>query len=233
MIAANKLRIHILIQCLALFSQHSGISWMHQIHFFLQPVIFFCTLDPSWALDVLWVVLFAGGLDFLVLSSSGVVITRCLANPAPACVQQSLDQLQVTVIAALHVLLDLLQVSNLTILQTRRCNHAKRMVIVSWFLFIQDTSWILLTSPTGIELAVLAHPVYNILVCWINTSKDPNKFLMVSIIAVGLLVLDTYLFLTQDSTLATGFLLMYIFTDVLYAYFGYMALSSMTVKGKK
>jgi len=233
MIAANKLRIHILIQCLALFSQHSGISWMHQIHLFIQPVIFFCTLDPSWAPNVVWVLLFAGGLDFLVLGSSGIVITRCIANPDPACVQQSLDQFQVTVVAALHVFLDILQVRNLTTLETRRCNNAKRMVVVSWFLFIQDTSWILLTSPTGIELAVLAHPVYNILVCWISGSKDPNKFLMVSGIALVLLVLDTYLFLTRDTTIATGFLLMYIFTDVLYAYFGYMAGSVKTDKGKK
>ena len=218
---------------MALLSQHSGISWMHKIHFFIQPVIFFCTLDPSWAQHVLWVLLFAGGLDFLVLSSSGIVITRCLANPDPACVQQSLDQLQVTVIAALHVFLDILQVGNLSVLKTRRCDNAKRMVIVSWFLFIQDTSWILFTSPTGVELAVLAHPVYNILVSWIASSKDPNKFLVVSVIALALLVLDTYLFLTRDSPLAMGFLLMYIFTDVLYAYFGYMALSVISDKSKK
>jgi hypothetical protein len=96
------------------------------------------------------------------------------------------------------------------------------MVIISWFLFLQDTSWILFTQPTGIELAVLAHPVYNILVCWVVSSKDPNKFTLLAIIASTLLCFDTYLILTRDGTVVTGFLFMYIFTDILYIYFGYM-----------
>ena len=222
MIAANKIRIHILIQCACLLSQYSGISWMHQVHFFVQPLVFFCTLDPSWAKKCSWLLIFAGGLDFLVLMSSGMVITRCLAGPYPACVQQSLDQLQVVTIAALHVFLDVVQILNLFIVKARNINQKTRMVIISWFLFLQDVSWVLFTQPTGIELGILAHPVYNILVCWVVASNDKNKFLVTIGIAVALLCLDSYLLLTRTGTIATGFLSMYVFTDILYVYFGYM-----------
>lgn len=222
MIAANKLRIHILIQCACLFSQHSGISWMHQIHFFIQPLVFFCTLDPTWAQTCSWLLIFAGGLDFLVLMSSGMVITRCLAGPDPACVQQSIDQLQVVSIATIHVFIDAVQILNLFIVKSRKINQKNRMLIISWFLFLQDASWILLTAPTGIELGILAHPVYNILICWIVGSKDKNKFLVITGIALALLCFDSYLFFTRTAIIARGFLSMYIFTDILYAYFGYM-----------
>ena len=227
MIAANKLRIHVMIQCICLLSQHSGLSWMHQIHLILQPMVFFVTLDPSWSSYVLWLVIFATGLDFLVLTSAGVVVTRCLSDPGPACVQQSLDHIQVVVVAMLHVVIDVSQLLNLNILSTRESTEVKqekRMVIVSWFMFVQDAAC-LLTAPTGVELIVfMSHPVFNLLVCWIAGSTDRNKYRMLSVVAVLFLGVDTFLFVERTSSiLQQGFLLMYILTDILYAYFGYMA----------
>lgn len=235
MIAANKLRIHVIIQCICLLSQHSGLSWMHKIHFILQPIVFFATLDPTWSNYVLWLLIFATGLDFLVLSSAGVVVTRCLSDPGPACVQQSLDHIQVVVVAIVHVVLDVSQILNLSIQsvkESRDVKQYKRMVIVSWFLFVQDASW-LLTSPTDVELAVLAHPIFNLLVCWVAGSKDKNKFLLLTGCAGILLLGDCILFGFLTSTLQLGFLLMYIFTDTLYIYFGYMTFTSDRLYGEK
>lgn len=221
-ISNNKLRIQVLIQLALLIYSGGTLSWMHRVHLFVQPLIFFCTLDPSWSKQALWVLLFATGLDVLVLTSSFTVVSRCVSNVNPGCVQQSLTEAVVAAIAAVHVLQDVFQVLNLSTLKRSNTNAAG-LRIVSWFLFVQDLSW-LTTSPEGLEWGILAHPVFNMLVFWISSSKDAVKFYTVVGLAGALVVFDSYILLQTDlhtDTVAGGFLAMYILTDLMIAFFAY------------
>jgi hypothetical protein len=194
---------------------------MHRIHLFVQPFIFFCTLDHTWSKKALWLLLFATGLDILVLTSSFTVVSRCVSNINPGCIQQSLSEVLVTVVAAVHVIEDVFELLNLTTQKQSNTNLAGRLRIITWFLFVQDVSW-LATLPEGLEWGILAHPVFNMMVYWISSSKDAVKFYIVVGLAGVLVVFDSYILLQTDlqaDTVASGFLAMYIFTDLLIAFF--------------
>ena len=221
-VSNNKLRIQVLIQ-LVLLTYTGTLSWMHRLHLFVQPLIFFCTLDPTWSRQALWVLLFATGLDVLVFTSAFTVISRCVSNINPGCVQQSLTEVVVATVAAVHVLEDVFQVLNLSTLKRNNSNAAGRLRVISWFLFVQDVCW-LTTSPEGLEWGILAHPVFNMLVFWVSSSKDAVKFYVLVGLAGALVVFDSYIFLQTDlqtDTVAGGFLAMYILTDLLIAFFAF------------
>jgi|TARA_B110000093_G_C12840649_1_gene355079 hypothetical protein len=220
-IADNKLRIQLLIQVLLLTYTGGTLSWMHRVHLFVQPLIFFCTLDHSWSKAALWILLFATGLDILVLVSALTVVSRCVSNINPGCVQQSLTEVVVTIVAAVHVVNDVFQVLNLSTQRPTNSNAAGRLCVISWFLFVQDVCW-LTTSPEGLEWGILAHPVFNMLVFWVSSSKDAVKFYILVGLAGALVVFDSYILLQMDlltDTVASMFLAMYILTDMMIAFF--------------
>jgi hypothetical protein len=220
--ANNKLRIQVLIQTVLLAYTGGTISWMHKTHLFVQPLIFFCTIDFSWSKQAIWILLFAAGLDTLVFASSLTLITRCLADVNPSCIQQSLSFS--VIIAAVHIILDAFQVLNLPLLRNQNINPSIQLRIITWFLFVQDICWTI-TSPSGLEWGILAHPVFNMFVFWISSSKDPIKFYVVTGISALLCVFDTYILLQQGDSytdlVASGLLAMYIFTDLMYAFFSF------------
>jgi len=220
-VSNNKLRIQALIQLVLLTYSGGTLSWMHHLHLFVQPLIFFSTLDATWSKQVLWVLLFATGLDVLVLTSSFTVVSRCVSNVNPGCVQQSLTEVVVATVAAVHVVQDVFQALNLSAQKPANSNAAGRLRVISWFLFVQDLCW-LTTSPQGLEWGILAHPVFNMLVFWISSSKDAVKFYTVVGLAGALVVFDSYILLQTDlDTVAAGFLAMYILTDLMIAFFAY------------
>lgn len=220
--ANNKLRIQVLIQ--VVLSAYTGgtISWMHRIHFFVQPLILFCTFDSSWSKKAIWILLFAAGLDALVFTSVLTLFTRCLDDINPGCIQQSLSFSGI--VAAAHILSDAFQLLNLPLVKKQNCNSSIRIRIISWFLFVQDICWTI-TSPSGLEWGILAHPVFNMFAFWISSSKDPIKFYIATGLSALLCVFDTYILFQQGDSytdlVAYGFLSMYIFTDILYALFSF------------
>lgn len=220
--SSNKLRIQVLIQLVLLTYTGGTISWMHRVHLFVQPLILFCTLDATWSKQALWVLLFVAGLDSLVFVSSITVLTRCFSDINPGCIQQSLSFSGI--VAAVHGLVDIFQVLNLALVRNYNNNTPVQLRIITWFLVVQDIGW-LLTVPSGLEWGILVHPVYNMFVFWMSPSKDPIKFYIVAGVAGGLCIFDTYVLLQQGDSftdlLATGFLAMYIFTDIIYAFFSF------------
>lgn len=220
--SSNKLRIQLIVQ-LALVAYSGGtISWMHKIHLFVQPLIFFCTLESSWSVRAAWILLFASGLDTLVFASSLILASRCFSNVNPNCIQQIFDL--TLIVSGIHIILDVFQLLNLSLVKSNTVETSTRLRIITWFLFVQDSCWIL-TLPEGVEWLILVHPVFNVFVFWISSSLDPIKFYIVVALSALIMIFDTYILFQQGDSytdlLAYGFISMYIFTDLLFIFFAW------------
>lgn len=230
MIPQNKLRvqnfIQIILTILTWIATTTTITWIWKIHLIAQPIIFFATIHETIARKVGWTMIFLTGLDIMILMAITVADTRCIQNPNPPCVQQTIDSLPTTIIALLRVAVDIMQTYNLFQIRKQFVKQHIRMRIVTWFLFIQDAMFTIILQPTGIETIIFIHPVSNMFIFYVSDSQDKNKFAFVAIITTILTIIDSILLQHYTSNsyqhaIAQGLLMMYLMTDLILTYCAY------------
>ena len=238
MIVEAKLRVQILVQLLGLWvysvlAESNNLSWMHRLHLVVQPLIFLATLHGSqtWSRRVAFLVAAVAAVDVLVFLVSFTIVNRCVALWTASCVVRIYNEVGWLVLASVHAITSFFQCLNLLRASDRLyVSQEKRIRLLTWFLFVQDSSWLILTSLSGVRLLVLVHPMFNFILYWVSQSRDPTKFFMMMWLALALLGLDIYLMLdavTSELPMypTQVFLVMYLITDVLYGYFCYQYLS--------
>jgi hypothetical protein len=238
MILEAKLRVQSLVQllCLWLYStlaESNNLSWMHRLHLIVQPIVFLATLHGSktWSRRVALLVAAVAAVDVLVFLVSFTILNRCIALWTASCLVRIYDEIGWLVLATVHAITSFFQCMNLLRASDRLyISQEKRIRLLTWFLFVQDSSWLILTSLTGVMWLVLVHPMFNFILYWVSQSRDPTKFFMMMCVSLALLGMDIYLMynaIASELPLypTQVFLGMYLLTDVLYAYFCYQYLS--------
>ena len=248
MIVENKLRVQLFIQTLTLLLSNGlavtkNLSNLHLTHVALQPMILFVTihLSETWTHAVALVAGAATVLDGLAFSTSLTIVQRCTNNLTPSCVTRTRDELPWLLVSAIHTFVSLLQTLNLLRFRSsRNVDQSKRIQLITWFLFVQDSAWLIVTTLTGIEWAVLIHPVVNLLLFWLSQTKDPTKLFTMLLVTGLLFALDTYLFAIKWNTVGFHnevlqlFLVLYAITDLILFYCCYAAMQTLKpIKGSK
>jgi len=231
MIVENKLRVQCLIQaiCLSMYWYSDiGLSWLHGIHIVAQPLVFLAALHStsSWAYWCALVIAVAVFLDFLVFWSWFVTVARCVDAPTPTCFVQATDEIGKLVLASVHLVTSVFQFFNLLRYESETVvrSQGARIQLVTWFLIVQDAMWLIVTSPSGLEWGLVVHPVLNFVLFWVSQSQDKNKFVVMGVLLVPLLLFDSMLVAlgwdgeTYEDEIMRCVLCMYILTDLIMLY---------------
>ena len=205
-------------------------SWMHSVHVFAQPVLFISTLyDSKMLSNVAWVVAcIAFAVDIIVASVNGIIIMRCVSDINATCVQRVGASTLWLALALVHCIFSFFSTTAAyrayELTEPRLVYEYIRIRTVCWFLFAQDSAYTLLTSPEGLQLLTLVHPLVNFFGVWVSyrTTRDTvSLYYVFGVLAAVMLALDIF-GLQQvwsgesfEDHLAVLFYGVYIFTDIL------------------
>lgn len=251
MLSTNRLRVLALIQfALTFIPVDHSLYRLHYFHMLLQPFIFVATMyHGKWTYPVyfsLSVVLF---FDSIVFIPSIVAAERCLLDvyqslweskpspSCPACIEQNVNLLPLTIVSVAHVVIDLMQYSNLRLVEVPPdIDHKERIRIITWFLFVQDTVGTYWLATNMNYFLLVYHPVFNFVVFWVTSFDRINQkktFTLIGVFAMLIGISDAIIFAGDhigkradgqidtgseknfSGVVVDGLMLMYIFTDVL------------------
>lgn len=205
-------------------------SWMHAVHVFVQPIVFISTLyDNKTLANLAWVVSCIGfAVDILVASVNGIIIMRCVDDINATCVQRVGASTLWLALALLHCVFSFFGATAAyrayELTEPRLVYEYIRIRTVCWFLFAQDSAFTLLTSPQGLQLLTLIHPLVNFFGVWVSyrTTRDTvSLYYILGVLAAVMLALDVvglrqvWSGETFENHVAVLFYGVYLFTDIL------------------
>ena len=230
-IVQNKVRFVALVQLVGaliytLLSQSItsvNISWLHMLHFIVEPLIFFATLlDGSFiTAGALISALLCLTCDVIIVVLNVIAIQRCLFEVSAICLTRILEDSAWIALGTVHSALGIYMLTLLyrlfgaTFQQEKTYDAIVRARIMYEFQLIPDILWFFLTKPIGYQLMGAVHFVFNPIGIWATYRKPKFVRTFMSIFSFAVLIVDVFLFIMRMRTTPTTY---HEYIDFIYGY---------------